>query len=317
MKKLLFILCVFCYFPSAFAYQCINTVTGAYIGSGNATIRIPIADNLKLGEDNVFGNVGDYVECWNTMPSMYTDYLDLISVTPSTVLAGFDSGVYVNGSRYLSSQVNQINVFTLNDDLRHPVNIDMFFTIPNKLDKDLVINAGDALMVVTLEKWSTWGSNVGNRERFIWTFVADNRVALTTGTCTVNNNEPINIDFGLVPKSRIKNVGQGLNSITQDVSLNIDCEDLRLNQDIQVTLSANSASGDLLNTIPTTLSNLGVEMYYNNRLIAPMGSFLTPLVEGRSDAEVTFSLVKSAGVDSESLENGRFNASGSLVISLP
>lgn len=301
----------------SFAYQCTNKLTGAYIGSGNAIIRIPIEDNLKLNTENVFGNVGDYVECWNTMPSVYTDYMDLIQVVPGAMFSGFDTGVYVNGARYLSNQVSRVNVLSLKDDQRYPIDIDMFLFIPEKLEEGLIINAGQTLMTVTLVKWSTWGNNTGNEEEFTWTFIADNQVALTTGTCTVNNNEPININFGLVPKSRIKNTGQGLDSVIQTANLNIDCEDSRLNQDVRITLSANSASGNMQNTIATTIENLGVEMYYNNKLISPMNSFLTPLTAGRSDAEVTFGLVKNATIESDALPDGRFEASGSLVISLP
>ncbi|WP_392566955.1 fimbrial protein [Utexia brackfieldae] len=319
MKKYLFMLFILLQLPQAAAFVCQNKLTGKEIASNaTVTIAIPIDENLQHGDENIFGNVGDYLECKNHFPNIYVDYMDLAAggVTVGSVISSLDTGIYIKGQRLSSKNTPKTNILTLTDSLYHPVDIQMFFVTPAGLGESLIIEKGQTLMKLNLNKHSTSNGATNVEENFVWIFTAANKSVLSTGTCSINNNEDIYVDFGLVPKNKIATTG--LDSITQAVDLKIDCNDSSINnQKIKVTLSADVAdfSSD---TIATNMNaTLGVQMFHNHVLVAPFGSFQSTLNGGMADEQVTFALVKQANLSSSDLADGRFSASASLILSLP
>ncbi|RKS85122.1 fimbrial protein [Orbus hercynius] len=321
MKKLFFIVVMLFYAPHAFSFVCYDLSTGKEIKS-NGTVSVPIYinSNIVRGE-NIFGNVGDYLACQNQQPYFYVDHMELKAngITPGAAISHLDNGVYINGARILSTNTPKTNIFSIADNNIYPLDINMFFVVPNTIGSSLVISPGETLMTLRLYKYSTSNSSHGYegvQENFTWVFVAANRAALQAGNCDINNNEPINIDFGLVPKSMIKN--SSAESISKAVDLNINCHDNSLyNQQIKITLSAQPVTFSDNAIVVSDNANLGIEISHNNTLVKPNGSFMSIIDGGMSNESLNISVIKNPNVSSENLSSGRFNASASLITSLP
>lgn len=321
MKKLLFVLVTLFYAPQAFSFVCYDLTTGKVVKSnGTVSVPIPINSNIVRGE-NIFGNVGDYVGCQNEQPYFYVDHMELKAngITPGSAISHLDSGVYLNGNRILSTNTPKANVFSSADYDMRPLNMDMFFVVPDTIGASLVIEAGQTLMTLRFHKYSTPNSSEGYqgiKEDFTWVFVAANRAALQAGNCEINNNEPINIDFGILPKSMIKN--SGVDSVSKDVDLNINCQDSNIyNQQIKITLNAQPVTFSNNAILVSDNANLGIEISHNDSLVKPNGSFLSIINGGISTESLNVSVIKNPNVSSENLQSGRFNASASLITSLP
>lgn len=314
MKKIIFFLFIFtcC---NAQAYVCKNMQTGEWIDDGSQTIRVPIDSNLSDSE-NIFANVGDYFSCKNDLPGSYVDYLEVesngIHLGDKLKAQRFSGGIYVNDSRHLAPNYSKINVFSLHDGDWHPIDIDMFFQTPSVLGPYLVIEPGDVLMKINLFKYS---EPRAKDEYFTWTFVAANRAILVTGTCEINNNQLIDVDFGEVNKTSIATTGSNTRyQINKE--LEYDCQDRSVNKNIKISLSATPAS--FSNTaFETTIAGLGVEMYHDGKVIAPFSGFNSRLRNGLGRDTVTFTLVKKNNPSPTDLQEGDFVANASLIISLP
>lgn len=302
--------------PFSHAYVCKNLYTGEeFRDSGSQDILVPIDSDIVTFE-NIFANVGDYVLCKNEIPSRFVDYLDIkrfgIHLGSKLKQQGFSGGVYVDNVRHVENNIRKINVFELSDGNYHPVDIDMFFKTPDPVGPYLVIEPGDVLLTLDLNKYSI--PNELDRD-FVWTFRAANRAILATGSCVINDNQLVDVDFGEVSKTAISTVGsQTRYQIEKE--LEYDCDDASVNQNIRVSLSADTAS--FSNTaFSTSTLGLGVEMYHEGQVVAPFDSFNSNLRNGMGRDTVTFTLVKTPNPGPSDLQEGDFHASASLIISQP
>lgn len=322
MKKIILLLLISFYIPDTFAFLCRNKMDGSiHYGGYNADIYIPVDDNLEYNNENIFANVADYIECWNEAPENYIDYLETDNNTavPGPVFSSLTTGIYLNGSRYLSNQVPQKNVFKITDPGYFPINIQLFFVTP-QLGNHFIIEKGDHLMTLNLIKYTYYIPTGKYQEynNFSWTFIAANRAVLTAGSCTINNNENIYVDFGLVLKSKILNAEQGLSSVSKTLDLNIDCHDLKINnQKIKLTIKSDSSPFSNGAIATDRRNELGIEVYHKNQLIKPNDSFNSTLFNGQAIESILISLVKSPKIANESLTDGEFNANASLILSMP
>ncbi|WP_180737875.1 fimbrial protein [Providencia stuartii] len=314
MNKM-FVAFLFLFSSSSYSYICLNKYTGETFKNGDQIIEVPIDSDITQVE-NIFANVGEYLDCRNEIPNQYVDYLEIkrLGITLGNVLKsqGFSGGVYVNNSRYTENNLSRINVFTLTDGDYHPVDIDMFFKTPDPVGPYLVIERGDVLMTLRLYKYSDPFETEGD---YVWTFISANRAILATGSCEINNNQLIDVDFGEVSKTAISTVGsQTRYQIEKE--LEYDCDDTSVNQNIKVSLSADTAS--FSNTaFSTTTPGLGVEMYHEGQVVAPFEGFNSNLRNGMGRDTVTFTLVKTPNPGPSDLQEGDFSANASLIISQP
>lgn len=302
---------------NTYSYQCINKLTNVPFQSGAQTIRVPIHSKISKGE-NIFANVSDYIDCKNDEPWAYIDTLYVIPygihLGNKLTQQGFNGGAYINSNRYYANNSSRIDIFSLKDEHWHPVNIDMFFKTPDSVGSFLHIAPGDIIMTVNLH-FSGYPPTETSERDFTWTFVADNEAILTTGTCSINNNRVIDVDFGEVSRTSISDIG--LNTFHKVIKdINIDCPDQTLNQMLKISLSADYAS--FSNTaFKTSTNGLGVEIYHDGNVIAPFTGFNTYLNNGKGSDSITFTLVKDKNASKKDLREGDFYATASLVVSQP
>lgn len=312
----LFLLLIFSF--SSHAFICRNLYTGEQFEDVNfdMTFAIPIDSNITEVE-NIFANVGDYLQCFNTSFGNYVDYLDIrrigIKLGEKLSSQGFSGGVYVNNNRHTAPNFSKINVFELYSSQGWlPVDIDMFYKTPDPVGPYLVIEPGDVLLELKLNFHSM---PIAGDYDYTWTFVAANRSILATGSCVINDNQLIDVDFGEVSKTAISTVGsQTRYQIEKE--LEYDCDDTSVNQNIKISLSANESSFSST-AFATTTPGLGVEMYHEGQVVAPFEGFNSNLRNGMGRDTVTFTLVKTPNPGPSDLQEGDFHANASLIISQP
>lgn len=311
----LFFLLVFSF--SSYAFQCRNGDTLTPNGSV-VNIYVPVEDNIdvnSLGE-NIFANVGDHFECYNDY-GWGIDYLDIIEIIPGPSIesAGLSSGVYIHDVKYYSDTPlgNGVQAFELSDKTWKPLDVDMFFDTTQAVGPLVIISAGQPILTLKMHFHST---NDDHEEWFTWVFRASNDMFLASGNCMINDNEPIEIDFGEVSKNKISTVGhQTFYQI--DEELNYDCENNSVNENIKVSLFADIAPFSSTAFPTKEISGLGVEMYHDGKVIAPREGFNSNIYNGRGRDTVTFTLVKTPNPGPSDLQEGDFSASASLVMSTP
>ncbi|MGM0938663.1 MAG: fimbrial protein [Pseudomonadota bacterium] len=315
MNKIIFILLLFS--SNSFSYHCINKYNGTKFDDGEQIIYVPIDSNITQTE-NIFANVGEYIDCKNDEPWFYKDSLFIkrfgIHLGPKLREQNFSGGVYVNSSRYPVNNLSQILIFMLDHGNYTPVDIDMYIKTPDPVGPYLVIEAGDELM--TLDLHFSGDPPTWNSERdYKWTFKSANRAILATGSCVINDDKLIDVDFGEVSKTAISTVGsQTRYQIEKE--LEYDCDDTSVNQNIKISLSANEASFSST-AFATTTPGLGVEMYHEGQVVAPFEGFNSNLRNGMGRDTVTFTLVKTPNPGPSDLQEGDFHANASLIISQP
>ncbi|WP_337241518.1 fimbrial protein [Proteus faecis] len=255
----------------------------------------------------------------NDIPETYIDTLYVVShgleLGPKLTMQRMSGGGYINGSRYLTrNQTSRVDIFSLKDEYYHPVNIDMFFETPDPIGPYLHISPGDLLMTVSVHFSGFPPTDVSERD-FKWYFYADNEAILNTSNCTINNNQVIDVDFGQVSRTSIKETGtQTFHKIDKDI--NIECGDPNINQAVKISLNADYSSFSRT-AFRTTTKGLGVELYHNGNVVPPFGYFNSYVNNGNSHDIVTFTLVKDINASSKDLQEGTFSATASLILSQP
>ena len=141
---------------------------------------------------------------------------------------------------------------------------------------------------------------------------ADNKLNLSPSTCTINDDKPIEVDFGSVdPVAIPESPYDSTNS--RAVALNYSCPDLGITTPIHIILQG---SGALFNLggLATSNTDLAVRMVRNNGGV-PVGlPFATSITNSSGGDTVVFSLFRKPGSVPAA---GPFTASGTLVMSVP
>ncbi|MBK4784919.1 MAG: hypothetical protein FT714_12175 [Pantoea sp. Pent] len=129
--------------------------------------------------------------------------------------------------------------------------------------------------------------------------------------CDINNGTDINVEFDRIAVSSVsESVSNAANY--KDVPLEVKCSSA-LNQEVNLRLVAGTTSfSDEL--IATNYPDLGIAVKHKGQLLKPMGTSAVRLINGMASEVITVFPVKKKG---QPLSGGEFNASATLLISLP
>ncbi len=129
--------------------------------------------------------------------------------------------------------------------------------------------------------------------------------------CDINNGTDINVEFDRIAVSSVsESVSNPANY--KDVPLEVKCSSA-LNQEVNLRLVAGTTSfSDEL--IATNYPDLGIALKHKGQLLKPMGTSAVRLINGMASEVITVFPVKKKG---QPLSGGEFNASATLLISLP
>lgn len=138
-------------------------------------------------------------------------------------------------------------------------------------------------------------------------------INLNPSTCTINNNNPINVDFGSVDPVAIGGDIPAGTPYRRSVALNYSCPDLGINSPIDIKL-VGTASSFNSSALATTNPDLAVGMHRLSALVPPGGSFRTRITNSSGSDTVLFTLFRKPGSFPAA---GPFTGSATLVMSVP
>lgn len=302
---------------AAQAYTC-RTSDNGVIGPGGSPVpvdvRVRIGPLLNRGKNEII-NVSQ-VSCKNDVYS-WTDFLLTSSNTldlNSTFFSGLRTGLTINGTDYDTPVPAGVMIQTLTRLNAAPVPIRMFIYVNSYPSSDISIKQGDVIGTINFSQRNDRPDCDVKCGPYKWRLIADNDAYFMTTSCTINNGQQIDVDFGTIRQDHLTETVASA-TIKQDKSLNYQCDDTTATQDIAVRL-VSSAAGFSSDLIATSNTDVGVAMVYNGSVIKPNETFRSRITNGVGSDTVTFVPVKSS-TNFKNIATGPLTGSATLIFSAP
>jgi minor fimbrial subunit len=191
-----------------------------------------------------------------------------------------------------------------------PVDVTPYILLRNNPVTPIDIRVGDTLGTLRLDQTNNYDSNATSI-RVV--YIANNNFTVSPSTCTINNNNPLEINFGDVHQRAI-----GSDPLTTTVRsnrrLNYSCPGPgSVTSPVTITYQGTPSS---FNSNLLTMSNpdVGTALVRGGTAVRVNGSFLSQIINNSGGDDVTFALVRRAG----SLPvAGPISGSGVLVMGVP
>lgn len=300
---------------NALAVDC--RVNGGNWQTGNPNLRVPVMVTLSSDRQRIMME-GARLECMYSPgqgPAWGEDYWATGNAsgtpwTPGPLFGNERAGLRINGSFLNNPVPSGIRVATMpNNRVVYPINITPYILMRNSPSNPINVVANDLLGMLRISSSNNWDNT---RPQVTVTYIAANNFTVSPSTCTINNNNPIEINFGDVPQRAL-----GSDPLTTPIRvnrrLNYSCPDGGIDSPITITYKGIQSSFDnrlLMMTNP----NVGTAMVRGGAAVRVNGSFLTRITNSVGGDDVTFSLVRRAG----SLPaTGATSGSGVLVMGVP
>ncbi|MFL1502929.1 fimbrial protein [Pseudomonas sp. O64] len=292
-------------------------VNGGPWETGNPNQRVPVTVTLTADRTRIMLE-GARLECrysLNQGPVGGQDYWATGSRAGAPWTAGpkFGSertGLRINGA-FLNTPVQTgIRVVTIpNNGAAYPINITPYILMRNNPSTPIDVRIGDTLGLLRLTATNNYN---GASADLTVTYTAANNFTVSPSTCTINNNNPIEINFGDVHQRAIGS-DPLTTSIRSDRRLTYACPDGGITTPITITYKGTPSSFDN-RLLRMTNADVGTAMVRAGSAVQVGGSFLTRITNSVGGDDVTFSLVRRAG----SLPTpGAISGSGVLVMGVP
>ncbi len=305
---------------TASAVDCrINGGGWIYVGAGqNITLQVPVTVRLDASRDRVLLE-GARFECrytpaWWT-PSPAADYWATGSLagtpwTPGPKFMSEGTGLRINGTYRNTPVPVGIRVATMPDNaIGYPIDVTPYILMRNTPGNPIDIRLGDNLGLLRMTQ--TNNGNTGSSQLIV-TYIANNNFTVSPSTCTINNNNPIEINFGNVHQRAI-GTDPLTSSVVSNRRLTYSCPDGGINTPITITYKG-TRSGFDTRLLMMSNADVGTAMVRAGTAVPVNGSFLTRITNSVGGDDVTFSLVRRNG----SLPSaGPISGSGVLVMGVP
>ncbi|KAF2407265.1 fimbrial protein [Pseudomonas antarctica] len=300
---------------AALAVDC--RVNGGPWQNGNPNLQVPVTVALSADRSRIFLE-GARLECRFTYsggPAWHADYWSSGSAagtawTPGPKFASESTGLRINGGFYNTPVPTGIGIVTVpNNGVFYPINVTPYILIRNYPANPFDVRIGDNLGLLRLTSSNNYD---GTRPQLTVTYTAANNFTVSPSTCTINNNNPIEINFGDVHQRAI-----GTDPLTTSVSTNrrltYSCPDGGINTPITITYKGTPTA---FNNRLLTMSNpdVGTALVRAGSAVQVNGSFRTQITNSTGGDDVTFSLVRRAGSLPAA---GSVSGSGVLVMGVP
>ncbi|WP_455884822.1 fimbrial protein [Pseudomonas spelaei] len=287
-------------------------------GGQDINLQVPVNVRLDTNQNRILME-GANLECRYTpgpqTPSRAEDYWATgssagIPWTPGPKFASEGTGLRVNGVYRNYPVAGGIRVATLPDNrVGYPINVAPYIVMRNSPGNPINIRVGDNLGLLRMTQTNNSGSG---SSRLAVTYLANNNFTISPSTCTINNNNPIEINFGEVNQRAI-----GSDPLTTPIisnrRLNYSCPQGGISTPITITYKGTRSSFD---TRLLMMSNpqVGTALVRGGVAVPVNGSFLTQISNSVGGDDVTFSLVRRAASLPAA---GAISGSGVLVMGVP
>ena len=292
-------------------------VNGGPWQNGNPNLQVPVTVTLAADRTRLMLE-GARLECRFTYsggPAWHTDFWTSGSAagtawTPGPKFAGEGTGLRINGIFLNTPVPSGIGIANIpNNGVFYPINVTPYILLRNYPSNPFDVRIGDNLGLLRLTSSNNYDST---RPQLTVTYTAANNFTVSPSTCTINNNNPIEINFGTVHQRAI-----GTDPLTSTVvsnrRLTYSCPDGGINTPITITYKGTRTGFDT-RLLMMTNPEVGTAMVRAGTAVPVNGSFLTRITNSVGGDDVTFSLVRRNG----SLPTaGAISGSGVLVMGVP
>ena len=216
----------------------------------------------------------------------------------------------INGSFYTTPVPSGIAIATIpNNGVFYPINVTPYILLRNYPSNPFDVRIGDNLGLLRLTSSNNYD---GTRPQLTVTYTAANNFTVSPSTCTINNNNPIEINFGDVHQRAIGS-DPLTSSVVSNRRLTYSCPDGGINTPITITYKGTRSAFDPRLLIMSN-PDVGTALLRGGAAVSVNGSFLTRITNSVGGDDVTFSLVRRNG----SLPTpGAISGSGVLVMGVP
>ena len=230
--------------------------------------------------------------------------------TPGPKFASQGTGLRINGTYHNTPVPYEIQLAVMpNNGVGVPVDVTPYILVRNDPTNPIDVRIGDTLGVLRLRQTNNYNTT---STTLVLTYTAANNFGISPSTCTINNNNPIEINFGNVHQRAI-GTDPLTSTIRSDRRLTYACPDGGINTPITITYKGSPSSFDPRLLVMTN-PDVGTAMVRGGSAVQVGGSFLTRITNSGGGDDVTFSLVRRAG----SLPTtGAISGSGVLVMGVP
>ncbi|WP_448651174.1 fimbrial protein [Pseudomonas fluorescens] len=289
---------------------------GAWV-TGNPNLQVPVTVTLSADRTRITLE-GARLECRYSPgqgPAWGEDYWASGNAsgtpwTPGPKFSGESTGLRINGNFYNTPVPPGIRIATMpNNGAPYPINVTPYILIRNYPANPFDVRIGDNLGLLRLTSSNNWDAS---RPQLTVTYTAANNFTVSPSTCTINNNNPIEINFGDVHQRAI-----GTDALTTSIKTNrrltYSCPDGGINTPITITYKGTPTS---FNSQLLTMTNpdVGTALVRAGTAVQVNGSFRTQITNSTGGDDVTFSLVRRAGSLPAA---GSVSGSGVLVMGVP
>ncbi|NVZ58541.1 fimbrial protein [Pseudomonas edaphica] len=300
---------------TAHAVDC--RVNGGAWQNGNPNLQVPVTVTLAADRTRLMLE-GARLECRFTYsggPAWHTDFWVSGSAagtawTPGPKFAGEGTGLRINGAFRNTPVPSGIAIANIpNNGVFYPINVTPYILLRNYPSNPFDVRIGDNLGLLRLTSSNNYD---GTRPQLTVTYTAANNFTVSPSTCTINNNNPIEINFGDVHQRAIGS-DPLTSSVVSNRRLTYSCPDGGINTPITITYKGTRSAFDPRLLIMSN-PDVGTALLRGGAAVSVNGSFLTRITNSVGGDDVTFSLVRRNG----SLPTpGAISGSGVLVMGVP
>ena len=197
---------------------------------------------------------------------------------------------------------------------------DPFLSVLGRVYLDVGVSPGDYVNIKSGDHVATINlrmkfSNIFGQKDFRTAvdLIARNSLNMGPTACTVNNNNPIDVNFGSVDSAVVGGDIPAGTPYRQSVVLNYSCPYPSIFSYIDIKL-VGAASSFNSSALATSNPNLATAMIRDSSLVAPGGSFRTLISHSSGSDTVLFTLFRKTGSLPAA---GPFTGSATLVMSVP
>lgn len=316
MKKLILLLYFFSVSSfNAHAFTC-HSINGTIYPGGSTT---PVDTWVILSPEQKPGMVQllsvNQISCKNDVYK-WTDILStdaMATIFNEKLFTDMTGSLTINGSQYYPPIRSGIKVISVTKSETKTIDMNLNLTLKKTPSKNIIIKRGDVIGEFRfLQRNDQNGCPSCGPYR--WRLRAQNDIVIATNSCTINNQQPININFGRILREELTTSPK--NSLyKKNISLTFNCSGSNISQNIMVTLIGNATSFSS-DYIKSTNNNIGFALSWQDKIIRPGGSFQLNMSSNNTQTQIEFSPVK-ANISSNVINTGNASSSATLIMSAP
>ncbi|MFJ7883529.1 fimbrial protein [Pseudomonas sp. NPDC096917] len=279
----------------------------------SVSIQVPVKTNPGTG---LILLDGYQLECRYTpdgFPALFRDYWHTWdnALIPGPKFTSYRMGLRIKNTDYPVPVGRRIHIATMPNNGRGVnLNTYMYILIQGSPGNPIDIVQGDLLGTMVLKQTNNTGNPL---EPIVRVYLyADNSFVVEPSTCTINNDQAIDVNFNQVDRTRI---GESVIStpITANIRLNYSCPDPGITLPITITLKGPPAGFDS-GVLNMSNPDLGTGLLRAGVQVRPEGAFQTNIYNSSGGDDVTFALTRRVG---STPATGDFSGSATLVMGVP